>query len=139
MSRRRLDFESMRDTILMIGGKLDTTPGGPPVRLDAEPYPVRRSVYGFIDRNNLPGMFVAFDFASPDLTTGRRETTTLPQQALFMMNSPLVVEQARDLVKRPDFRATSGELQKIALLYTLIYQRPPKDVEVELAHQFLQA
>ncbi len=139
MSRRRLDFESMRDTILMIGGKLDTSMGGPPVRLDAEPYPVRRSVYGYIDRNNLPGMFIAFDFASPDLTTGRRETTTLPQQALFMMNSPLVVEQARDLTKRPDFRAATTERQKIALLYTLIYQRPPRQVEVDLAHKFLQA
>jgi hypothetical protein len=139
MSRRRLDFESMRDTILMIGGKLDTTMGGPAVRLDAEPYPVRRSVYGYIDRNNLPGMFVAFDFASPDLTTGRRETTTLPQQALFMMNSPLVVEQARDLARRPDFRAATGERQKIALLYALIYQRPPREVEVDLARKFLQA
>src|SRR5947199_1175895 len=128
MSRRRLDFEAMRDTILTIGGKLDTTMGGPPVRLDAEPYPVRRSVYGYVDRNNLPGMFVAFDFASPDLTTGRRETTTVPQQALFMMNSPLVVEQARDLVKRSDFKSATSDLQKIQLLYNVIYQRVPKQL-----------
>ncbi|MDB6041164.1 MAG: hypothetical protein JWM99_5005 [Verrucomicrobiales bacterium] len=139
MNRRRLDFESMRDTILTIGGKLDTVMGGPPVRLDAEPYPVRRSVYGYIDRSNLPGMFIAFDFASPDLTTGHRETTTLPQQALFMMNSPLVVEQARDLVKRPDFRSATGLQQKIALLYYIIYQRAPKPVEVELASKFLES
>ena len=137
MSRRRLDFESMRDTILMIGGKLDTKMGGPPVRLDAEPYPVRRSVYGYIDRNNLPGMLVAFDFANPDLTTGRRETTTLPQQALFMMNSPLVVEQARDLVKRPDFQAAAGVRSRIERLYQLIYQRAPKQIELELASRFL--
>lgn len=137
MSRRRLDFEAMRDTILMIGGKLDTKMGGPPVRLDTEPYPVRRSVYGYIDRNNLPGMLVAFDFASPDLTTGRRETTTLPQQALFMMNSPLVVEQARDLVKRADFQATAGQRQKIDLLYQIIYQRAPKAIEYQLAAKFL--
>jgi hypothetical protein len=138
MNRRRLDFESMRDTILMIGGKLNTTMGGPPVRLDAEPYPVRRSVYGYIDRSNLPGMYVAFDFASPDLTTGRRETTTLPQQALFMMNSPLVVEQARDLVKRPDFHSATGLQRKIALLYYIIYQRAPKPAEMELASKFIE-
>ncbi len=138
-NRRRLDFEAFRDTILMIGGKLDLTMGGPSVRLDAEPYPRRRSVYGYVARNNLPGMFVAFDFASPDMTTGRRETTTVPQQALFMMNSPLVVEQARDLVKRPDFKACPTDQRKVELLYNLIYQRAPNEAELVLAREFLRS
>ena len=54
----------------------------------------RRTVYGFIDRQNLPGLFRTFDFASPDAHSPQRFTTTVPQQALFLMNSPFVVEQA---------------------------------------------
>ena len=86
---------ALRDTILYIGGKLDLTMGGPGVRLDREPYPTRRTVYGYIDRTRVPNMYLAFDFANPDLTTGKRNETIVPQQALFMMNSPLVVEQAQ--------------------------------------------
>jgi hypothetical protein len=69
MNRRRLDFEALRDTILYIGGRLDLAMGGPGVRLDAEPYPTRRTVYAFVDRSRLPSMFQSFDFANPDLTT----------------------------------------------------------------------
>jgi hypothetical protein len=70
MNRRRLDFETLRDTILHIGGRLELEPmGGPGVRLDAEPYPTRRSVYAYIDRTRIPSMFQSFDFANPDLTT----------------------------------------------------------------------
>src|SRR2546423_2261322 len=138
MNRRRLDFEAMRDTILYIGGKLDLTMGGPGVRLDAEPYPLRRSVYGYVDRNNLPNMNLAFDFANPDLTTGKRDETIIPQQALFMMNSPLVVEQAKNLVKRPDFKAKSSSEDRIKLLYTLIFQRSPSDIELDLAMDYMK-
>jgi hypothetical protein len=127
----------MRDTILAIGGKLDLTLGGPSVKLDAEPYSSRRSIYGYVDRNNLPNMLVAFDFASPDLTTGKRETTIIPQQALFMMNSPLVVEQARDLAQRPDFRAQATAEKKIRELYKIIYQREPTKFELKIAVQFV--
>ena len=105
MNRRRLDFEALRDTILAVGGDLDLTMGGKPVKLEAEPYSLAATVYGFVDRRNVPNMFQAFDFASPDLTTGRRETSLVPQQALFMMNSPMVVEQARNVVRRTEFQA----------------------------------
>ena len=138
MNRRRLDFESLRDTILYIGGRLDLQMGGPGVRLDAEPYPVRRSVYGYIDRSRVPNMQLAFDFANPDLTTGRRNTTIVPQQALFMMNSPLVVEQARNLTLRPDFKARAQAEDKIKLLYKIIYQRAPSEVEMRLALDYVR-
>ncbi len=139
MNRRRLDFEGLRDTILFIGGKLDLAMGGPPVELNAEPYSERRSVYGVVNRNNLPNMYRAFDFANPDLVTGKRDSTIVPQQALFMMNSPLVVEQARNLVLRPDFAAQSGDEAKIKLLYQLIYQRVPSETELKLARNYLQS
>ena len=66
MNRRRLDFESLRDAILSVSGKLDAKVGGPSVALDAAPYTTRRTLYAFIDRQNLPGVFRTFDFASPD-------------------------------------------------------------------------
>ena len=138
MNRRRLDFEALRDTVLYIGGKLDLTMGGPGVRLDSEPYSLRRSVYGYVDRNNLPNMHLAFDFANPDLTTGKRDETIVPQQALFMMNSPLVVEQAKNLVKRPDFKAKASNEEKVKLLYSLIYQRAPTEIELHLALDYVQ-
>jgi hypothetical protein len=139
MNRRRLDFEALRDTILYIGGRLELEPmGGPGVMLDAEPYPTRRSVYAYIDRVRVPGMFQAFDFANPDLTTGRRNETIVPQQALFMMNSPLVVEQARNLTLRPDFKAQTKAEDRIHLLYKLIYQRAPSDVETKLALDYIR-
>ena len=137
MSRRRLDFEGLRDTILFIGGKLDLTMGGPSVRLNAEPYSRRRTVYGYVDRNELPNMFLAFDFANPDLPTGKRDTTIVPQQALFMMNNSLVVEQGRDLVRREDFKALTREEDRLQLLYKLIYQREPTAIETKLALAYL--
>ena len=80
--------------------------GGPAGRLtDDRRYATRRTVYGFIDRQNLAGIFRTFDFASPDTTSPQRLRTTVPQQALFMMNSPFVIEQARALVSKPDYKA----------------------------------
>ena len=139
MNRRRLDFETLRDTILYIGGRLELEPmGGPGVMLDAEPYPTRRSVYAYIDRNRIPSMFQAFDFANPDLTTGKRNETIVPQQALFMMNSPLVIEQARNLTLRADFKAKVKAEDRIQLLYKLIYQRQPSEIETKLALEYIR-
>ncbi len=134
---RRLEFEAVRDSLLAIGGRLDKTMGGHPVNLGATPYSTRRTLYGFVDRRNLPEVYNQFDFANPDITTGKRYETIVPQQALFMMNSPLVVEQARNLVNRPDFRDAKGPEQRVKLLYDLIYQREPTPVEMQLGLGFL--
>jgi hypothetical protein len=139
MNRRRLDFEGLRDTILAIGGKLDLEVGGTSVNLAAEPYPTRRTIYGYVDRARLPGMMQAFDFASPDLTTGKRADTVVPQQALFMMNSALVVEQARNLAQRPDFLAKRTPEDRVKMLYQLIYQRAPRDTEMRMALEYVKA
>ncbi len=139
MNKRRLEFEALRDTILAIGGDLDLTLGGRPVKLDAEPYSLRRTVYGYVDRRNLPSMYQAFDFANPDLTTSKREATVVPQQALFMMNSALVAEQARNLVRRVDVKAQTRDEARIDTLYKLIYQRPPTELEIKLALNYLRS
>ena len=140
-NRRRLEFEALRDTVLHIGGKLDFKMGGPGERLDRPDsdgeYSDRRSVYGLVDRASLPNMFGAFDFANPDISTGQRNTTVVPQQALFMMNSPLVIEQARNTVQRGDLKSLPNEMERVKMLYRLIYSRLPTDTELKLALNYL--
>ena len=79
--------------------------GGRPVDVAGDPKNRRRTVYGMVDRQSLPAMFRAFDFASPDQSAERRPRTTVPQQALFSMNAPFVIELARALAARPDVAA----------------------------------
>jgi hypothetical protein len=135
---RRLDLESVRDSLLAIGGELDLTLGGRPVDLGAPPYSPRRTIYGYVDRRNLPEIYTQFDFANPDLSTGKRYNTTVPQQALFMMNSPLVVELARHLVGRPEFELMTDAKKKISDLYQQIYQRDPTAAELQLGVEFIK-
>jgi hypothetical protein len=137
MPGRRLDFEALRDSLLAAAGRLDLTPGGRPVDLVQTPFTTRRSVYGFIDRQNLPGLFRTFDFASPDASSPQRYETTVPQQALFLMNSPFVVEQARRLAARADVVARADGPARIDYVYRLIYGRAPDADEVALGLQFL--
>jgi len=92
MNRRRLEFESLRDSMLAVSGKLDGKMGGPAVELFAQPY----------SRQNLPGTYRTFDLASPDLATPQRHSTTVPQQALFLMNNPFVLDLAKAFANRPD-------------------------------------
>jgi hypothetical protein len=100
MNRRRLSAESIRDAILFVSGQLDRTAGGPTLK----PGPageygyvfddVRRSVYTPVLRNRLPELFEVFDFADPNLVIGRRNTSTVATQALFLLNNPFMMEQA---------------------------------------------
>ena len=139
MNRQRLDFEAMRDSLLALSGKLDLKTGGFPVDIVGDSYAPRRTIYGLIDRQNLPGLFRTFDFANPDVSNQARFHTTVPQQALFMMNSPFVIEQARNLVKRVDSKETDQPVEKIEALYRLAYQRKADKEEVRLAQQFIAA
>jgi hypothetical protein len=138
MNRQRLEFEAMRDSLLAVAGRLDQTEGGLSVDLTKVPSPPRRSVYGFIDRQNLPGLFRTFDFASPDTTNPQRHVTTVPKQALFLMNSPFVVEQARHLIQRPDISAQVKPEQRIDRLYWLLYGRAPDAEEINLGLRFVE-
>jgi Protein of unknown function (DUF1553) len=104
--------------------------GGRPVNLGSYPYSTRRTIYGFIDRRNLPELYNQFDFANPDIETGKRYETIVPQQSLLLMNSPLGIEQAKSLVNRPDFKTLAADEERVKLLYELVYQREPKPVEI---------
>jgi len=118
--------------------RLDPKLGGPSVDILASPFPNRRTIYGFIDRQNLPGAFRTFDFASPDLSSPQRFQTTVPQQALFLMNHPFVQEQARWLAKRPEVEATKEPAEKIRQLYRAAYARNPDAEELKIAQDYLK-
>ncbi len=72
MNPRRLEFEAMHDALLAVSGQLDLTLGGRPARITEPPFPPRRAVYGYIDRQDLPGLYRVFDLASPDQSCPRR-------------------------------------------------------------------
>jgi hypothetical protein len=138
-NRYRLDFEAMRDTMLAVSGALDRTMGGQPVNLATDPSPPRRTVYGFIDRAALPEFFNTFDFAPPDISSPRRIPTTVPQQALYLLNAPFVVQQAKHLAARPEWQKLTSTVARIKALYRLLFQRPPSATELRLGTAFLQA
>jgi hypothetical protein len=137
MHRRRLDLESMRDTLLTLSGRLDTTLHGRPVDVAGNPQERRRTVYGLVDRQSLPGLFRAFDFASPDQSIERRPQTTVPQQALFGLNSPFVAEQARALSARIPAAGYPTAQARIQALYRAVLARQPSATELHLAQAFL--
>jgi hypothetical protein len=137
MNRRRLDFEALRDTLLAGAGRLSPAVGGPPVRNITAPGSTRRTLYGILDRLNLPGLYRTFDFPSPDATSPQRDTTTVAPQALFLMNNPFVIDCARHLVRRPDVVAAKTVTAKVTRLYRLLYGRAPTSEEAALAQEYL--
>ncbi len=134
MNRRRLDFETFRDSLLRAAGTLDTKRGGQPFDLLAEPFIPRRTLYGNIERQNLPGLFRTFDFANPDYHNPRRNVTTTPQQALFLLNHPFSMQQADALAKRTE-KETMPE-ERVRQLYRLALGRLPTTQELSLALNF---
>ncbi|MCZ6796206.1 MAG: PSD1 and planctomycete cytochrome C domain-containing protein [Planctomycetota bacterium] len=139
MNRRRLDFEAMRDSMLAVAGRLDRRAGGPPLeRPPDDPENRRRTVYGLVDRELLPGVFRTFDFPSPDLSAPERSRTTVPQQALFLLNSPFVIAQAEGLAEVTDTTTARADREgRIRALYRRVYGRDPSLWEVELGARFL--
>jgi len=137
MNRKRIELESMRDAMLAVAGRLDTKPFGRPIDLWKQPFTTRRAVYGYIDRQDLPGIFGVFDFANPDVTIDQRSRTTVPQQALFAMNSPFVQEQARKLAARPEIAGAKSDAERITGLYRTALDRPPTADELGRMQQFL--
>ena len=90
MSRRRLEFEPLRDAILHVSGGLSRRMGGPPVELESN----RRSIYLFIDRQDPDPVLGAFDVPNADASNGSRTETTVPQQSLFLLNHPFLLRAA---------------------------------------------
>ena len=137
-NRQRLEWEALHDALLAAADNLDETMGGHPVKLFSEPFPKRRAVYAYIDRQNLPGTLRTFDFASPDLMNPQRSSTSVPQQALYMMNSPFVIAQAETLADGPDFASSSVEARQVQSLYERIFGRRATAGEVAAGIQFVK-
>ena len=162
MSKRRLDAEAIRDAMLAVSGDLQLAAPVASVLARAGDGPVgaprggglteaeinaetpTRSVYLPIVRDLLPESLALFDFAEPSLVTGMRETTNVPSQALFLLNSPFAARRAGRFAERiiagyptganGGFSAQLSE--RIIYAYWLAYSRPPTETERAAAMSF---
>ena len=150
-SRRRLDAESLRDSMLHCSGELDLTAGGPTIATTGKG-PIakkieysydfkstRRSVYVPVFRNTLLDIFEVFDFPDPNISSGKRATTTRPTQALFLLNSPFMID--RSLKSAESLLELEGldEPRRIEQAYLRILSRPPDKKELSLAADYLKS
>lgn len=155
---RRLDAEAIRDALLSISGQLERTRGGLTlqhqglisfrsdyVTLDTPTPYLRRTVYlpllrdaiGLNDSaDEATGLLETFDFADMNLVTGQRNATTVPTQALFLMNSPFIQEQARALARRL-LASSNSATERIRHLFLLAYGRPPSSRELLASTDYL--
>ncbi len=138
MNRRRLSWEALRDSLLKVSGQLDETMGGKSVDITRRPFSTRRTVYAFIDRQDLPTLFRVFDLANPDQSSGKRPHTTVPQQALFLLNSPFVWEQARAAVTRPEMTQAANTTERVSRLFRIVLGREPTTDESDACVAFIQ-
>ncbi|MDB4561371.1 PSD1 and planctomycete cytochrome C domain-containing protein [bacterium] len=150
MNQRRLEGEAIRDAMLFVSGELDLQPRkgspvvelgegliGQTVKVDSLKREDRlRSVYLPIVRGAVPEMLSLFDFPEPSIVGGKRNVTTVPTQALFMMNSPTVVDLSQQFAHR--LLAGGSEVQeRVALGYQLAFSRAPTPLENERAVAFI--
>ncbi|WP_167546741.1 DUF1553 domain-containing protein [Stieleria maiorica] len=135
MPRRRMDFEPFRDRLLFASGRLDDSVGGRSVMIHQDA--TRRALYAYIDREDLPGLLASFDLPSPDASQAKRAKTTVPQQALFLMNSGFVIEQAKALAARSGSDVDDEARPRIVRLYRFALARDPENAEIEAALDFV--
>jgi hypothetical protein len=137
MNRKRLELEPLRDAMLAASGALDLTTGGRPVDLTDQPYSRRRTLYLAVKREKLPAFFQAFDFANPDMHVPARHETTVPQQALFLLNGPFVAEQARALARRAEHGGPAADDSWLRQVYRTAMGRDPSTQDRSQAIDFL--
>ncbi|MBL9155104.1 MAG: PSD1 domain-containing protein [Verrucomicrobiales bacterium] len=137
-NRQRLDFEQMHDSLLQVAGNLKGDLYGRSVTLLQPPFANRRAVYAYIDRQNVDPTFRNFDFSNPQEHTGKRPRTSIPMQALFLLNGPFVQEQADRLLKRPEIVSSATPEDKVAALYRAALSREPDAEEARLALGFIR-
>ena len=149
---RRLDAESIRDSLLAVSGKLNLQAGGPGFSaFEIEPENVRhyfpkttfgpedwrRMVYMTRVRQERDAVFGVFDCPDFSQVVPQRSRSTTPLQALNLLNSAFVIEQAKFLVERLD-RDGKSPPEKVALAYQLCFSRAPDEQELQTALAFIQ-
>lgn len=150
MNRRRLEAEEVRDAILAASGQLDGRMGGTLLANKNHTYVTstastnnvnyenqRRSIYLPVVRSAVYDVFSAFDFADPSTMNGRRPSTTVPPQALFMMNSPLILRHSRAMAEGLLGDDSLDEGGRVNFAYQLAYSRLPNTMETSRALQFV--
>ncbi|MGE5194832.1 MAG: PSD1 and planctomycete cytochrome C domain-containing protein [Deltaproteobacteria bacterium] len=151
MNLRRLEAETIRDSILAVSGRLDGKMYGPGVMPYLTPFMVgrgrpgksgpldgdgRRTVYLNVRRNFLTPMLLAFDYPIPFSTIGRRSVSNVPAQALALMNNPFVLQQAEIWARRV-LGQHSEASERIRGMYISAFARLPTGQEEENALAFL--
>jgi len=149
-NRRRLDAEEVRDALLAVGDNIDLQMYGQLLSNADRAYVTgtgskrstydynRRSVYLPILRSALYNVFIAFDFADPSVIQGQRKNTVVTPQALFMMNSKLVQDEASRLAQRVLQEDIETNAERIIALYEIVYGRKATSEDVDKCTQFLQ-
>ena len=137
-SPRKLEVESWRDTLLAVTGELDKKIGGSP---DGEILnSKRRTLYATIsrtgDRFQSDAFLRLFDFPAAVSTSSKRSSSVVPQQYLFMMNSPFMTARAKYLGKQL-FDSSNNTKTIIESAYQKLYSRPPDNNERDLANKWL--
>lgn len=133
-NRKRLEVEPLRDSILNASGSLHRTLGGKPVG-DAEH---RRTMYLRIDRAALNDFLSTFDYVETASHIEQRPVTTVPYQALFLLNNPLVHEQASRLANKALETQSADDVARIQHLWLTLFSRPAHNDEVARCEQFLK-
>jgi hypothetical protein len=144
MNRRRLEAEAIRDTFLAVSGQLQLTPPGASTmelkgkgRKAAVQETNYRSVYQAVPRIGVGEIFRLFDGADPNLIVAGRNVTTVPAQALYLMNSPFMTDQARHFAQRLKAAGLDDE-GRVDLAYRLAFARPAAQAEREMAQEFVR-
>ncbi|MFO1002208.1 MAG: PSD1 and planctomycete cytochrome C domain-containing protein [Planctomycetaceae bacterium] len=140
MSPRRMDVEAWRDSLLSVTGELDASLGGPSHHNITETK--RRTLYAKVGRNGDAfgsDVFLRlFDFPLMRSTVEQRPSSIVPQQYLFFMNSPFMIDRAKALVARLHSLSDAND-QRIKHAYQLLYARDPEPTELELGLSFVSA
>ena len=140
MNRRRRDIESLRDGLLAASGQLDRQLLGPSVKVDKSPFPKRRTVYAYIDRQDLAGFLRNFDMASPDAHSPTRAYTSVPQQGLYLLNSDFVAEQSIELGRQASVIAEKSDRNSAGdWLFRQSLGRSATDQELQLVNAFIDS
>ena len=135
MNMRRIEWEALRDSMMQVSGTLSDRQGGPAENIMDFKAVNSRSVYGFLDREKIPGALKSFDFPSPQVSCEARVKTVVPQQGLFLMNSKLVTDCARSISSKLDAGKTAEE--KIKNLFKRTLSRLPLEGELSKAVAFI--
>jgi hypothetical protein len=142
-NRRRLQAEAIRDAVLSVSGKLDTKSGGNTIKPGTTTEygyqfdDTRRSLYAPVFRNTPLEILAVFDFADPNLVVGSRTTSSVPTQALFLMNSPFVRAQAAAAAERLLAEKLPNDPARIRQAYRRTLGRNPTAREREIILTFL--